>query len=192
MAVGRLTALLPYCLFPYCPILWVSHAGGTAGPSRRSAPRPAPAAETPQKPAASGVTVPSNDWPIAAPIDAAAERLHEAQDRRGRAGDMAERLHGDRVEVRADPAELQHGRREQRHEDADRQIGPSSARTNQIVLTARKPTSAPCDSRRMPKRPTSCELTKDDTAIMPATHGEERPGTRRPGRRCRHRSAAPS
>ena len=31
-----------------------------------------------------------------------------------------------------------------------------------------KPTSAPCDSLRMPKRPTSFALRKDETAIMPA------------------------
>ena len=55
----------------------------------------------------------------------------------------------------------------------DEQRRAASARQRQaaarIVLTARKPISAPCDSRRMPKRPTSCELRKDDTAIMPAT-----------------------
>ena len=45
---------------------------------------------------------------------------------------------------------------------------PNSETTNQIVVTAKKPTRAPCDSRRMPKRPTSLELTNDDTAIMPA------------------------
>src|SRR5688572_23553596 len=46
---------------------------------------------------------------------------------------------------------------------------PNIDQTSQIELTDRKPSTAECDSRRMPKRLTRREFRKEDTAISPAT-----------------------
>src|SRR5690606_10208959 len=51
--------------------------------------------------------------------DAAAQRGHEAQHGGRRSRHVAERLHGDGVEVRSYPAELEHGEREQDEEDRE-------------------------------------------------------------------------
>ncbi len=86
------------------------------------------------KPAASGVVVPSKDWPIAAPMRPPPSVCIKPCTDDGRAGDMAERLHGQGVEVGADPAELEHRRRKQQDEERQRQFA-EQRETNQIVLT---------------------------------------------------------
>src|SRR5690606_6524388 len=52
----------------------------------------------------------------------AASRAHEAEYRGGCAGDVAERFHRERVEVRTDPAELKHRDCEQDDEERERQV----------------------------------------------------------------------
>src|SRR4051794_9487437 len=47
--------------------------------------------------------------------------------------------------------------------------GPKICTMSQMKLRMQKPRIDACDRRRMPKRPTSCELMKDEKAINSAT-----------------------
>ncbi|MNL88703.1 hypothetical protein D3C87_2185810 [compost metagenome] len=52
--------------------------------------------------------------------------------------------------------------------------GPRICATSQMKVMAMKPSSEPCDRRRMPKRPTSWALTNDDSAMNRATPAKAR------------------
>ena len=126
--------------------------------------------ETAKKPATMGSAVPSKDWPMAAPISEPPTvpmkpMTDDAVPATWPSGSIASELKFEPIQPNWNMASAKNTMKMAKGIGS----GPSTCTSSQTKVMAMKPSSEPCDSLRMPNRPTSLALTKEEKAMNSAT-----------------------